>query len=144
MKQVQPEGITRVSSEEQRPLNQPPRERFAGSEILLDLKRTAEALMQELAQGQQEHRQRTLYKHGPATLALFCFRQGSRLHEHRANGTVVISVLEGKLTITTSTATHSLEAGQVLVLTAGVIHDVFADAQSIMLLTVCLEPRETG
>lgn len=129
-----------MSQQEPEPLSQPPRERFAGSEIVIDLKRAASGLMQEMTREPHGHRQRTLYKHGPATLALFCFQQGSGLQEHRANGTVVISVLEGKLTVTTSMATHSLEAGQLLVLAAGVSHAVFADAQSVMLLTVCMEP----
>jgi quercetin dioxygenase-like cupin family protein len=58
---------------------------------------------------------------------------------HRAKGTVIIQVIEGKLALDVVGVEHFLEAGGVLVLGPGVQHDVNALEKSLMLLTVCLD-----
>lgn len=116
----------------------PPRERFAHDCIQFDLKQETDALAAECHQGQFGHRQIVLYKHGSASVSLFRFEQGGLMREHKANGTVCIHVTEGKIALTVKSEKHSLEAGDLLVLAPGIPHDVFAEQDSVMLLTVCL------
>jgi quercetin dioxygenase-like cupin family protein len=120
---------------------QHPAMRFAPAAQDFDLEAAADALARESTTTTQGHRQKTLYRYGGATLALFLFDPNSEMREHRANGTVFIQVLRGRLTVTAQGAPHPLSAGQVLVMSPGVPHDVrTADEPARMLLTVCLEP----
>ncbi len=116
----------------------PPRERFANDCTQFDLKQEAEALAAECHQGQFGHRQISLYKHGKASVSLFRFEQGGLMREHKAIGTVCIHVIEGRITLTANGEQHTLEAGGLLVLAPGIQHDVSAEQDSVMLLTVCL------
>ena len=84
-----------------------------------------------------------LFRRGDATLSLFLFDAGSALREHRTNGTVLIQVLRGHMTVTAGGERHDLPGGSVLSMAAGVPHDVHADVASRMLLTVCLQPPGT-
>ena len=118
-----------------------PDERFAAQAQQFDLDVAAGELAREAASGSQGHRQKTLYRHGNSTLAMFLFPAGTGLREHRAGGTVFIQVLAGRLTVTAQGHRHDLSAGGVLVMAPDVPHDVHAEQDSRMLLTVSLEPK---
>ena len=119
-------------------LRTPPEQRFASSEEAVNLADAAEKLLAEPS-GQHGHKQMALFRHGPATLALYCFDAGGRLPDHVVDGPVIIHALSGRLRVRTDQAEHALAAGQLLRLAPGVRHDVNADEPSQMLLTVCLE-----
>ena len=116
----------------------PPRERFAPNALQFDLSLAASQLEAEQDRGQCGHRQVVLYKHEKATIALFRFEKGGSMPEHKAPGTVFIQVLEGKMWLDVVGKRHLLEAGGMLVLAPGVLHDVKAEEKTLMLLTVCL------
>lgn len=118
----------------------PPRERFATDEDRVDLETVAADLLAEPDSGQHGHRQMALFRHGPITLALFCFESaGSRFPDHVVNGPVFIQVLKGRLFVHTDDVRHELVAGQLLRLSPNVRHDVVAAEPARMLLTICLE-----
>lgn len=116
-----------------------PRDRFASGVVQVDLRATAAQLAAECKEGKSGHRQIALYKHEKATIALFRFEAGGRMREHRANGTVVIQVIDGRLSLNVAGVVHSLAAGGLLVLAPGIEHDVEAHEMTLMLLTVCLD-----
>lgn len=116
-----------------------PDERFAPPALAFDLGATAAELSREATAPHAGHRQKTLYRHGGASLSLFVFEAGAELREHRANGTVFIQVLRGRLTLHAAGQRHELQAGRVFVMSPGVPHDVHADEPTHMLLTVSLE-----
>ncbi|MCC6678910.1 MAG: AraC family ligand binding domain-containing protein [Phycisphaerales bacterium] len=120
-------------------LRQHPAERFAASQHRYDLNEVATRLGGELEAGQAGHRQETLYKRGPTTMALFLFGHLTRLPPHRTKGVVVIQVLEGHIQVTADGQAHDLHAGHLLVLAPEVEHDVLARVVSRMLLTVHLD-----
>jgi quercetin dioxygenase-like cupin family protein len=95
-------------------------------------------LAEPLPQNRQ-HRQETLYRHGPLTIALFLFDQGASLPQHAAEGTVIVQVLKGRLKLVAEGHARDLPAGSLLVLSPRVTHDVQALEPTHMLLTVCLE-----
>jgi quercetin dioxygenase-like cupin family protein len=123
-----------------------PDTRFAPPAQEFDLDAVARELSRERggAASPQGHRQKTLYRHGNSTLALFLFDAGGGMREHRASGTVFIQVLEGRLTVNAQGQRHELVAGRVLVMAPGVVHDVRAEEPARMLLTVCLQPAATA
>lgn len=115
-----------------------PRVRFASDADRFDLNQAAEALLAE-ASGQNKHQQIALFKHGPATLALYCFKAGSSLPGHVVDGPVIIHTLQGCLILRTEEGELTLETGQLLRLAPGVRHDIAALTDSRMLLTICVE-----
>ena len=113
-----------------------PRERFAGPEHLFDLPDIASRLRTESGPVRHGHRQMTIFRKGQLTLILFAFEAGGRLADHRAEAEVMIMAVTGRLEVSTPDATHRLTSGSVLVLDAGVRHDVHAPEPSQMLLAV--------
>src|SRR5687768_17215077 len=59
-----------------------PEERFAPDAQAFDLDLTAIELARETTTGHARHRQKTLYRHGGSSLALFLFEAGAELREH--------------------------------------------------------------
>jgi quercetin dioxygenase-like cupin family protein len=113
--------------------------RFSNPVQSIDLRAARAQLVAEAAAAPNRHRQTTLIRFGNTTVALFHFSQGSTLPEHLTHGTVTIHVLEGQLTVRAQSQAHTLPAGQILVLAKDIKHDVHADQESFMLLTVHLE-----
>ncbi len=115
-----------------------PSERFAGSEHLFDLVASAEALRREADPARDGHRQITLVHQGGMTAVLFDFEAGGRLSDHEADGLVTIQTIAGMVNVATPQTTHELPAGSLLVLKAGIVHDVVAQLPSQVLLIVHL------
>jgi quercetin dioxygenase-like cupin family protein len=120
-------------------LRPPPILRFSSSVGEFSLDGAAEALMREPQSGQHGHRQITLFRHGPATVALYCFEAGAKLPDHVVDGPLIIHVLEGRLTVSTDCEEHDLRAGTLFRLAPCIRHDVHAQEASRMLLIICLE-----
>jgi quercetin dioxygenase-like cupin family protein len=113
------------------------------------LEEVAARLSQELHAGEAGHRQETLYKQGPTSVSLFLFGHRTRLAPHRAKGVVTIQVIKGHLQVTAEGHPNDLRTGHLLVLAPGVEHDVVAQEESQMLLTISLnaggtDPRNTA
>lgn len=119
-----------------------PRERFAAEERRFDLNATADKLVQEQGAPGHGHRQMVLYRHGPTTVALFLFDRDAGLREHKADGFITIHCLQGRLVVHTPGAEYELPADTLLTLAPNVPHDVLAEEDSRMLLTVALEHHD--
>ncbi|HZE74630.1 MAG TPA: cupin domain-containing protein [Gemmatimonadales bacterium] len=125
-------------------LRPPPAARSRGPELPIDLSATARALREEAHPAKDGHRQIGLLHREHLRVVLFAFDGGGWLREHRAPGLVTIHALTGRLRVVTSSTTHELAAGQVLVLERDVPHDVEALDQADMLLTVHLDGERSG
>jgi quercetin dioxygenase-like cupin family protein len=115
-----------------------PDDRFAGDEHLFDLAASARDLRREEQVARDGHRQVTLVHEDGITVMLFDFEAGGRLASHSADGLVMIQVIAGTIDVATATARHSMAAGSLLTLAAGVEHDVIAREPSQVVLTVHL------
>jgi quercetin dioxygenase-like cupin family protein len=115
-----------------------PTDRFAGPVHSFQLETSAQQLREEVRTSGSGHRQQSLYKHGPTSLALFVFGAGTGLAPHRTKGTVIIHVLKGRMEVKADGHVHDLGPGGVVVLAAGVEHEVAAKEETEMLLTVQL------
>lgn len=128
-----------IMAEQNDRLRQHPEQRFDPPQIQVDLEEVAATLLAESVGPNRKHRQQTIYRHGPLTLALFLFEAGASLPQHTAKGVVTVRVLQGRLKISAMEQVHELRTGSVLVLAPGVEHDVVAVEASRMLLTVFLD-----
>jgi quercetin dioxygenase-like cupin family protein len=115
-----------------------PTERLAGNEHRYDLAAAAAGLRAEEQEPRHGHRQITLVHDEGITVILFDFERGGMLPDHAAEGLVMIQVISGSIEVSTADAAHVLGAGSLLVLAAGVRHDLTALEASVMLLTVHL------
>jgi quercetin dioxygenase-like cupin family protein len=129
-------------SEQRERLRQHPEERFHPPQLQFDLEELVSQLQREPLAPNRRHRQETLYRHGPLTIALFLFEQGASLPQHAAEGVVTVQVIQGRLKVIAQEEEHDLPAGSLLVLAPGVRHDVQAIEPTRMLLTVCLNHQQ--
>lgn len=130
-------------------LREHPEDRFSASQHAYDLAAVGQTLIAEKKPSSNGHRQETLYKgsdvnKGPTTVALFAFDKGAHLARHIARGVVTIHVIEGHMRVMCEGTKHQLKANHVLVLRPEVEHELYAEQDSRMLLTVCLEERADG
>jgi quercetin dioxygenase-like cupin family protein len=79
---------------------------------------------------------RTLVKNGPLRVVLIVVRAGGRIAPHRAAGPITVQVLDGDIRFHAAGREHRLAAGDLLVLDAGVEHDVDSDTGGTFLLTL--------
>lgn len=121
-------------------LRERPDERFAASQQLLDLHTMLKELRGEPHEAQHGHRQITVYHHERIAIVLFSFEEGGQLAEHKANGTVAIQALEGRLKVQAGEESYDLLPGMVVLLSPNVRHSVTALEQSALLLTIYREP----
>lgn len=79
---------------------------------------------------------RTLSQNEDVSLTLFAFDENEEISSHTSGGDALVTVLEGRATITISDKKYSLGNGQSIVMPTGLPHAVTADGRFKMLLTV--------
>ncbi len=122
-------------------LRVPPRERFAGCERIVDLRAAFSALPAESVP-RKGHMQKTLYRLGPTTTAIFAFERGHGLDQYAVDGEAIIHVIRGRLRVRTAESEYDLAENQMLLLDPGVPHEVTALEPARMLLTVVLKESD--
>lgn len=79
---------------------------------------------------------RTLLKEGPLRVTLVMVRAGGHIAAHRAGGPITVHVLDGDIGFRAAGQEHRLAAGDLLVVDAGLEHDIASATGGTFLLTV--------
>jgi quercetin dioxygenase-like cupin family protein len=79
---------------------------------------------------------KTLAKFSDFRIVLIAMKAGSRMEQHRAEGRVSIQQVLGTCRIHLADSELVLAPGSLIVLDAGVLHDVEANEESALLLTI--------
>ncbi len=79
---------------------------------------------------------RTLVKHGDIRVVLTVMKAGEELHQHHAHGTVLIQLLQGRITTSVLDQILELSPGHLVVLDPNLPHNVQAIEDSVVLLTI--------
>jgi quercetin dioxygenase-like cupin family protein len=79
---------------------------------------------------------KTLVKKTAGTVTLFAFDRGQGLSEHTAPFDAIVHIIDGKVEVTVSGRSFTLEAGEIAILPAGEPHAVQAVDRFKMLLTM--------
>jgi len=79
---------------------------------------------------------RTLVQNKAVSITLFAFDGGEEISTHESSGDALVHVLDGKAKLTIGGKEHIAEAGQAVVMPAGVPHAVYAPERFKMLLVV--------
>ncbi len=115
---------------------QRPAQRLRGRVLVFDLHDEASRLRHEPAWQRGERNAITLAKEPDLRVVLTALKHGARVQEHQVGTQFTLQVLEGRLQVHLPSETIDLAAGQVLVVEAGVPHDVEALEESVFLLTI--------
>ena len=79
---------------------------------------------------------KTLVQNDHVSLTLFAFEKGEEISTHAAGGDAMVTVLEGAGRFTIDGKVHILQAGESIVMPAGIPHAVYGEERFKMLLTV--------
>jgi quercetin dioxygenase-like cupin family protein len=82
---------------------------------------------------------KTLLDKPAGTLTLFAFDAGQGLSEHTAPYDATIHILDGEATVTIGNVAHTVGAGELIIMPAGVPHALKADKPFKMLLIMIRE-----
>lgn len=101
---------------------------------LLDLEAAADRLTAKLP----GHRRQTenLAREGDTSVVMMAMEGGDAIQEHSAPGVVSVQLLRGHAVLAVGTESFELRAGNLVLLQPGVRHDVRAEEQSVVVLTI--------
>lgn len=85
---------------------------------------------------------RTLAQNDAVSLTLFSFAESEEISSHKSEGDAMVIVLDGTAHITIGDKQHQLQAGQTIVMPAGVPHAVAADNEKFKMLLVVVFPNK--
>lgn len=121
-------------------LREHPARRLADPVTLVDLDHSFAALPSESREDpDRAHIQKTLFRRGPITTAIFAFAKGASLPQHRIDGEAVLQCLSGRIHVHTDDADYTLNPGQLLCLAPDIPHDLIAERPTRLLLHVALD-----
>ncbi len=84
---------------------------------------------------------RTIVKNGPLRVTMVALKPGGALREHHAEGPITVQVLEGAIDVEAAGKVHTLAAGTLFALGAGLPHAVTSRDGGIFLISVVAEPH---
>jgi quercetin dioxygenase-like cupin family protein len=87
---------------------------------------------------------RQLAKNGSGSVTVFAFDEGEGLSEHTTPHDALVWILDGAARITVGGATHTVGAGQVILLPGGEPHAVAAPQRFTMVLTMLKNQNEAS
>jgi quercetin dioxygenase-like cupin family protein len=79
---------------------------------------------------------KTLVKEGPLRVLIVALDEGGELQEHSVDGPFSVQCLLGRVVVNVEGEDHQLSTGDLLVVDAGVPHDVSAKEPSALLITI--------
>ena len=117
--------------------------RLADPLLNIDLERELAQLRREDSWQRKSGRSsKTLAKYPDFRIVLILMKEGSQMHQHRAEGRISIQALKGRIVVRLAHRNVDLPAGHLLMLDCGVVHDIEALEECALLLTICW-PRDT-
>lgn len=78
----------------------------------------------------------TLLKTDTLRVVLMALKSGAQLHEHHADGRLVLQVLDGEIEFEAENAKQVLKAGTIASVEAKTPHAVSASSEAVLLLTI--------
>jgi quercetin dioxygenase-like cupin family protein len=100
----------------------------------LDLEKEADRLLTGLPN--HERKTQNLAREGGVSLVLMAIEAGDVIREHSTPGSTVVQVVRGHVTLTADGKAISLRPGEAVLFQPALRHDLRAEEQSVVLLTV--------
>ena len=100
----------------------------------LDLEGEADRLLAQLASHEQQSQ--NIAREGGVSLVMMAMEGGDAVREHSTPGATSVQVIRGHTTLIANGQSVSLRPGELLLFQPGVRHDIRAEEQSVVLLTI--------
>lgn len=110
--------------------------------VTFELEAVARELQAEDAYQREGQAGRTLVRTPDLRVVVTALQAGKKVSPHRAQVTATLQTLSGHLRLQLPQRVVEAPAGHVLVLGAGLPHDVFAETDSVFVLTLGWPPGE--
>jgi quercetin dioxygenase-like cupin family protein len=104
--------------------------------VTFDINAIAQDLQNEEAYQREGRTARTLVHTADLRVVLIVLKSGNRMSEHHVNVTATVQIVSGHVRLQLPDRSIELPAGQILSLGRGLRHDVEAETNSILLLTL--------
>jgi quercetin dioxygenase-like cupin family protein len=104
----------------------------------VDLEAIADQLLERLPGKTRQGE--TVARQGEVSVVMMAIEGGGALQEHKAAGPVVVRVFRGHAVVSVAGQTFDLREGELVMLEAGIPHDLRAEEQSVVLLTISNVP----
>lgn len=103
---------------------------------LFDLEAVAVELRAEEQYAREGQASRTLVRASDLRIVVVVLQAGKTISEHRAKVTASVQTLFGQIRLQLPERRVDVSAGQILVMGAGLTHDVYAESDSAFVLTL--------
>lgn len=110
--------------------------------VTFDFESIAGELRAEDAYAREGHTARTLIRSPDLRIVVIALAAGKTISEHQASATASVQTLSGHIRLQLPDRGVDLPAGQILVLGAGLSHDVYAETDSTFLLTLGRQAKQ--
>lgn len=104
--------------------------------LTFDLVEVARGLRKEDAYDREGQAAKTLVRTDDLRIVLVALAEGKSISEHHARVTASVHTLRGRVRLNLPDGTVEVPEGQLLVMGAGLAHDVHAEEESAFLLTL--------
>jgi quercetin dioxygenase-like cupin family protein len=104
--------------------------------VTMSLSSSREQLKHEQTWKNSDRNSITLFKTNGMRVVLIALHKGAEMKTHTAPGIITVQVLEGEINFHTDNQSAELREGQMVALHAGISHSVFAQEESVFLLTM--------
>jgi len=101
---------------------------------LIDIEAEADRLFEALPTGGR--RTQTIAREGGVSLVLMAIEGGDAVREHSTPGATTVTAIRGHVVVTSGGQTMDLRPGQLVLFQPGIRHDLRAQEQSVVLLTI--------
>ena len=132
---IRESAMTAETSHDTQTRRRPHTQPASSAYVELDLQRELELLREE-PEWKSGHNAKALVKHDTLRIVLGALNAHARIPEHRTEGRISVQTLRGRIVVRANGRTFDLPEGNLLVLDAGVAHDVEALEESAFLLTI--------
>ncbi|MBD1421365.1 cupin domain-containing protein [Sphingobacterium chuzhouense] len=106
--------------------------------VEMDLFAFIDQIKNEPTWADSERNSITIFKSEAMTIVLIGLHENAELKPHKANGTISVQVLEGKIEFGTEDQYVQIEKGQMIALQENLMHSVKASTESFFLLTLVM------
>jgi len=80
----------------------------------------------------------TIFKTDALRIVLVALHKGTEMKQHSTKGIISVQVLEGHISFRTGMQTAELKTGQMIALHAQIPHSVYANEETLFLLTIAV------
>src|SRR5690606_5684522 len=107
--------------------------------VEMDLLAFIDQIKNETTWADSERNSINIFKSETMTIVLIGLHENAELKPHKANGTISVQVLAGKIEFSTEHQSVQIEKGQMIALQENLMHGVKACTESFFLLTLVMK-----